>query len=182
MQPSLCPESADALFSGLSKQIDAAFGLCLREDHQDILNHLRLISINPAKNFTTLVPRYLLIEVKRPYQNKDPMIQLGIWAGAEFTKWRCEGWSLDMPLLAIEINGDDWALYLVYARPNEVSASESGFKVVFVGPQKMGWTNNHLGIYQILDWLIRCNKWGLEQYRTWFEREVLKLKVKVGKT
>ena len=54
--------------------------------------------------------------VKRPNTDRDPMIQLGAWIGAEFAKRKTEGYSLDMPVLGIEIEGDAWNLYMVFAK------------------------------------------------------------------
>ena len=39
----------------------------------------------------------------------------GIWIAAEFKKRTREGYILDMPMIATEINGSDWNLYMIYA-------------------------------------------------------------------
>lgn len=181
MQQSLTPISHDAYFTGLKKQIDGAFGLRLSEEERDILQSrcytsAGLPSINPAENFTQLIPQFLLIELKRPNTNKDPLIQLGLWASAEFTKRNIEGWCMDMPILAVQIEGDEWQLWEAYARPRTIlKAGEHDFEVVFVGPEHMGTTRNLYGIFQILEWLCRCAEWGLMEYKVWVEAEMLQL-------
>lgn len=181
MQTNICPTSSDSYFTSLKKQIDGALGIKLTDTQRDILDARTYASaglpcINPAENFTQLVPQFLFIETKRPHTNKDPLIQLGMWIAAEFTKRRLEGWRMDIPVLAVEIEGDVWSLYEAYAMSRKASrAGEDDFVVTFVGPQDMGTTGNHLGIFQILDWLCRCVDWGLKDYRTWIEEEILQV-------
>ena len=179
MQNSLTPISHDAYFTGLKKQIDGAFGLRLPKRILHILKHRRytspgLPSINPADSFTQLVPQFLLIELKRPNTSRDALIQLALWASAEFTKRRNEGWSMDMPILAVEIEGDDWRLWAAYAKLRTPSnPGERDFGVVFVGPRYMGNTEDIYGIFQILEWLCRCAEWGLKEYKQWVKAELL---------
>ena len=75
-----------------------------------------------------------------------------------------------MPVLAIAIEGDAWDLYMVYATDDVDSSS---FECRFVGPLEMGTTKSLLGIYQILDRLCRCADWGISEYKTWFNEQVL---------
>ncbi|KAK0510857.1 hypothetical protein JMJ35_006409 [Cladonia borealis] len=179
MQKSLTPSSHDDYFTGLKKRIDGAFGLRLSEEEIDILESRcytspGLPSINPAENFTQLVPQFLLIELKRPNTNKDALIQLGLWASVEFTKRRIEGWGMDMQILAVQIEGDEWQLWEAYATSRGISKEgEHDFGVVFVGPQYMGTTRDLYGIFQILEWLCRCAEWGLREYKEWVKAEML---------
>ena len=117
---------------------------------------------------------YLHIELKRPNTDKDPLIQLGAWTAAEFTKRSFEGYDLDMPVLAINIYGDDWNLYLVYARMDERRGKDF-FTNQFIGPTKMGDTASLRGVFRILRFLRKCVDWGLESYKAWFKKEVLEL-------
>ena len=181
IQKSLIPDLHDVYFTDLNIQIDGALGLRLSEEELETLTRCRYTSarrpsINPAENFTQLVPQFLLIKLKRPNKNKDALIQLALWASAEFTKRRNEGWSIDMPILAVEIKGDDWRLWAVYATPRKPSnPGDRDFEVVFVGPRYMGNTEDMYGIFQILEWLCRCSEWGLKEYKQWVKAELLQL-------
>ena len=110
------------------------------------------------------------IEVKKLNTDRDPLIQLGAWVAAEFNKRRIEGYSLNMPVLAIEIEGDAWNLHMVFAIEDQVGGD---FQCNFVGPLEMGSTRSMLGIFQIVDRLCRCVNWGIEEYQQWFDSEVL---------
>ena len=127
-------------------------------------------SINQTASFVNFVPMFASFEVKRPNTDRDPLIQLGTWIAAEFTKRKREGYSLDMPVLAPEIEGDAWNLHMAYA-PED---AESGtYECKFVGPIEMGSTKSLLGVYQILDRLCRCADWGIGEYQTWFNEQIL---------
>ena len=171
----LCPTSPDSFFKSLDKRIDTALGLNLslqkRETLVSGIYAEGVSSINQTASFVNFVPMFLNIEVKRPNTDRDPLIQLGIWIAAEFKKRKQEGYSLDMPVLAIEIEGDVWNLYLVFASKN---VEREIFKCQFVGPLEMGSTKTLLGIYQILDRLCYCADWGIDEYQTWFNKQILK--------
>ena len=110
------------------------------------------------------------VKVNIPNTDRDPLIQLGTWIAAEFKKRKQEGYSLDMPVLAIEIVGAVWNLYLVFAPEN---VERETFKCQFVGPLEMGSTSDLLGIYQILARLCSCADWGIDEYQTWFNEQIL---------
>ena len=162
------------MFKDLDKRIDAAFGLNLPVAKREILEKglycEGIPSINQTASFVNFVPMFANVEVKRPNTNRDPLIQLGTWVAAEFTKRKTEGYSLDMPVLAVEVEGDIWNLHMVFA-PEDVKSGT--FECRFVGPIEMGSTNNLLGVYQILDRLCRCADWGVGEYQKWFNKQVL---------
>jgi ribosomal protein S28E/S33 len=99
---------------------------------------------------------------------------LGAWTAAEFTKRVLEEYSLDMPVCAIDVSGDEWNIYLVYARIIDARAKGS-FTTQFVGPIKMGDTMSLRGCFALLTFLAGVADWGLGAYRQWFEREILDL-------
>lgn len=109
-------------------------------------------------------------EVKRPNTARDPLIQLGTWAAAEFKKRGQEGYSLDMPVLAIVIEGDSWNSHLVFASED---VENSAFDCRFAGPNAMGSTDDLLGIYKILANLCVYADWGVGKYQTWFNEQIL---------
>lgn len=107
---------------------------------------------------------FVNIEVKKRHQSRDPMIQLGAWVAAEFNKRRAEGWPMDMPVVAIAIDQDEWNMYIVH----HVSENEGKFDLRFVGPKPIGTTSEIEGIFRILYILCTLAKWGEEVYRGWF--------------
>ena len=161
----LCPTSPDSLFRDLDERIDAAIGLNLPLRKRAMLKSgvysQGVPSINQTASFVNLVPMFTNIEIKRPNTDRDPLIQLGTWIAAEFTKRRQEGFSLEMPVLAIEIEGDAWNLYMVSVSED---AGSGTYECKFVGPMEMGSTKSLLGVYQILDKLCSCADWGIGEY------------------
>ena len=109
-------------------------------------------------------------EIKRPITDKDPLIQLGAFSAAEFEKRKREGYSLDMPVITVEIIGDAWNLYMVSA--TEDNGNDRN-QCNLVGPVEMGTTNDISGIFKILNALCRCTDWGVGRYREWFLHNVL---------
>lgn len=162
------------MFKDLDKRIDAAIGLNLPFTKRKILEtgvySEGVPSINQTASFVNFVPMFANFEVKRPNTDRDPLIQLGTWIAAEFMKRKREGYSLDMPVLAIEIEGDSWNLHMAFA-PED--AESGNYECKFVGPIEMGSTKSLLGVYQILDRLCRCADWGIGEYQTWFNEQVL---------
>ena len=128
-------------------------------------------SINQTSSFVNFTPMFLNIEVKRKDTNIDPLIQLAAWISAEFEKRRIEHYSLDMPVLAIEIKGDSWELYMVYADERVVDGE--GYLLKFVGPVSLGDTSSLEGCFKLLDGLCRCADWGVGKYQSWFRAEIL---------
>ncbi|KAI9790600.1 MAG: hypothetical protein M1816_004931 [Peltula sp. TS41687] len=99
------------------------------------------------------------------------MIQLAAWIAAEFTKRRIEGYSLDMPVFAVAIDGDLWELHIVYAE--DPSAASMDYRLNFLGPFPIGQTSSYHGVFQILHVLCCLARWGLGPYRRWVESEIL---------
>ena len=114
---------------------------------------------------------FLNIEVKRKNSDKDPLIQVAVWISAEFEKRRIEHYSLDMPVLAIEIEEDHWRVYMVYV--DEIVVDGEGYGLKFVGPMSLGSTSSLQDCFKLLDGLCRCADWGVGKYRAWFRKEVL---------
>lgn len=172
---SLCPTHAESLFKDLDKRIDAAIGLHLSGIKRKTLSNGvfcegTLPSINQTESFVNFLPMFANIEVKKSNTDRDPLIQLGAWIAAEFNKRRTEGYSLDMPVLAIEVEGDMWNLHMIFAIEDQKGGD---FQCNFVGPIEMGSTKSIMGIFQILDRLCRCVDWGIGEYQQWFNSEVL---------
>ena len=184
MSESLTPHSPTSLYRDLNRKIDAAMSLRLWPSEKTTLQRglynttsppfSQPPSINQTSSFTNFSPMFTHIEVKRPNTGKDPLIQLGAWTSAEFTKRSLEEYNLDMPVCAIDVCGDDWDIYLVFASMIDAGAKGS-FTTQFVGPVKMGDTRSPRGCFMLLAFLINVADWGLGAYKQWFERDVLDL-------
>ena len=59
-----------------------------------------------------------------------------------------------MPICAIDVCGDDWNTYLVYARIDDAGA-EGSFTTQFVGPIEMGKTPSLRGCFTLVGILGR---------------------------
>ncbi|KAL9024540.1 MAG: hypothetical protein Q9196_006445 [Gyalolechia fulgens] len=171
IKPTSLISTCDAdLFKALNKKIDLAIGLHLLQYQQRELQtrkyHLQPTypSINQVQSYFHLTPMIVNMEVKKKYQNRDPLIQLGAWLAAEFNKRHDEGWPMDIPAIAITIDQDDWQLYIVHHVPKD----DGSFELRFVGPRSMGNTSDYEGIFRILYVLCSLGKWGEEVYRPWF--------------
>ncbi|KAI4168393.1 MAG: hypothetical protein LQ346_009050, partial [Caloplaca aetnensis] len=148
---SLISTSDEDLFKALNKKIDLAIGLHLLQYQQRELQKRKYRlrptspSINQVQSYFHLTPMITNIEVKKKYQNRDPLIQLGAWLVAEFKK-RCEeGWPMEMPAVAITIDQDDWQLYIVHYIPKDGGS----FELSFVGPRSIGNTSDYEGIFRV---------------------------------
>lgn len=164
----------------LNKKIDGAIGLSLIPFETDALTNASYndasSSINPVLGeFMNYTPFFVHIEIKRPHTTKVPLVQLGVWAAAEFSKREFEGYALDMPIVSISIVGDIWELWVSYPEGvNEEDDTETYGPCVLMGPVKIGDTMGTSGVFSILHFLCLCADWGLKEYRTWFDKEILK--------
>ena len=163
------------MFKELDKRVDFAIGLHLTPNERDLLERGQFAenspsSISQTADFINLTPLFINIEVKRRHTDGDPMIQLAAWIAAEFNKRKVEGYSLEMPVFAIAIDGDLWELYIAYS---ESPLAANDYRLNFLGPFDMGNTKTYQGIFQILAVLCCLGRWGLGKYRQWVEKEIL---------
>ena len=155
--------------------MDYAIGLRLSPRERDWLERGQFaencpVSINQTATFANLTPLFINVEVKRRYVDKDPMIQLAAWIAAEFSKRKLEGYSLEMPVFAIAIDGDLWELHIAYS---ERPLAPDDFQLNFLGPFDMGHTKTFQGMFQIVSVLCCLGRWGLLEHRKWVEEEIL---------
>lgn len=172
---SLISTSDAVLFKALNKKIDMGIGLNLFQFRQDDLQSRNykvepaIPTVNQTQSCFNFTPFFINAEVKRKHQNKDPLIQLGAWVAAEFNKRYREGWPLDMPVVAIAIEGDEWLLYIVHhISGHGDEATSHPFKLRFVGPIPIGSTTDYQGMFRILFVLCTLGNWGEQVYRPWF--------------
>ncbi|KAL9014008.1 MAG: hypothetical protein Q9173_001333 [Seirophora scorigena] len=171
IKPTSLISTSDAdLFKALNKKIDLAIGLDLLQSQQEELEERQYSlqpnypSINQVQSYFHLTPMFVNIEVKKKHQARDPLIQLGAWVAAEFNKRRAEEWPMDMPVVAIAIDQDEWTMYIVHHVPKD----DGRFNLRFLGPKPVGTTSEIEGIFRILYILCTLAKWGEEVYRGWF--------------
>ncbi|CAI6226015.1 unnamed protein product [Periconia digitata] len=202
----LVPFSKDpTLYRDLDKRIDYVVGLDL---HRTTLKTLRRTpSINQTASFANETPIFLNIEVKRRHVARDPTVQLAAWIAAEYTKRRYEEWDLGFPVLAIEIDGDNWVMRVAAARvvphttdatqsplaremeaqPAEVdegliSFPEDEYELFFFGPLDLGNTLTLQSSKRLLANLIDITGWGQSQFRAWWELNVQRvLEKRIGR-
>ena len=89
--------------------IRQAFNRC-RENEQ---------SLNQTLSYITRFPIFADIEVKTS-SNRDPEVQLGIWAAAAVLKRRHHGWDTEIPMPGIVVDGHAWKWYLLFVVGEEV--------------------------------------------------------------
>ncbi|KAH8724908.1 hypothetical protein GQ44DRAFT_564587, partial [Phaeosphaeriaceae sp. PMI808] len=173
--PDLVPQAVKSgLFKDLDKKIDLALGLHLhRKTLPDLHNaNTKTKSINQTTTFVNYTALFLNIEVKRSYAGSDPVVQLAAWAAADFLKRELEGWAMDMPVLALDIEGDWWHLNVVAARLNDEGDLVG---LSFIGPMLLGSTLSWGGACRLFTNLCHLVRWGRADYLPWFEREVLEV-------
>tara|TARA_R110002003_G_scaffold2994_1_gene24751 strand:+ start:7419 stop:7940 length:522 start_codon:yes stop_codon:yes gene_type:complete len=162
--------SADGTMADLNKKIDYAVGLDLSLDAVRTLQDAKT-SINQTVAFMNHTPVFLNVEVKRYASARNPRVQLAAWNAAEFKKRSVEGWPLDMPVLAMEIEQDSWLLYIVVAEIRKKSTG--GFILHFFGPIRVGDTFNEPNTEKLFNNLCSIALWGHDHFRQWVEDEIL---------
>ncbi|KAL2046382.1 hypothetical protein N7G274_001829 [Stereocaulon virgatum] len=179
MKPaSLCPTCREFYFRDLDKRIYQAIGLDLPTNYRRILARVntRTLAQVPFQVSTKPYPLstssqyFIYFDIKWPNTDKDSLIQLGAFSATEFTKRRRKGYALNMPMLAVEVVGDLWRIYIVFATEDN---NKNSYQRNFVGPLEMGTTNDTLAVFKILDTLCWCADWGIGPYRNWFLKEIL---------
>lgn len=198
----LCPYSSSSVSRDLYKRIDYAIGLSPSDSTLSTLQGAtyRTVteSINQTATFCNFVPMFVNVEVKKRHVATDPAIQLGAWIAADFRKRLIEGWTEDMqgsnlslgsPVFAIEIEADNWLLYVVTAQlktlkplelsknvikeDDKVNASEPDFEMFFFGPMMLGNTYSLDDMKRLVENLCDISLWGQTEFRKWWEKTVL---------
>ena len=76
-------------------------------------------SLNQSLSFIHKCPLFVDIEIKKSQSNRDPEVQLAIWAMAALLKRQHHGWDTTMPMPAIAINGHSWEYILFWGSRND---------------------------------------------------------------
>ncbi|OCK98444.1 uncharacterized protein K441DRAFT_322362 [Cenococcum geophilum 1.58] len=76
-----------------------------------------------------------------------------------------------MPVFAVEIQTDAWLLHVVTAE--EILKKPDEFNMFFLGPLRLGDTYSIDDIKRLFNNLCDITLWGQNEYRLWFEKEIL---------
>ncbi|KAL8707171.1 MAG: hypothetical protein Q9220_007756 [cf. Caloplaca sp. 1 TL-2023] len=168
----LCPTSPEGTFPDANKRIDYAFALEITDNEERTLDAAASkyrvpgeASINQTYGRTAFKPMFANVEIK--VDDRDPLIQMGTWVAAEYTKRDTEGYPMDIPIPAIIIDGDEWAIYIACSLKvpmKKGTQNGKGFEIRILGPVRMGNTQQIRGIFKIIYMLKAVVKWGLEVY------------------
>lgn len=128
-------------------------------------------SINcTSAEYVQFNPIAVAIETKRDVSSGDPYLQLGIWMTAHFLKLRQlvspKVSLLSMPVLRVD--GHRW--YLLFAT---LKTWQTGDQLLLIGDVAIGSTESVAEIYATIAALQRIATWVHNDYRTWFEKNVL---------
>ncbi|KAL8676763.1 MAG: hypothetical protein Q9186_006744 [Xanthomendoza sp. 1 TL-2023] len=177
----LCPTLPGNSFTIVNKKIDLAFAIQITKEESTTLMiktaryHMDSeASINQSRGFAAIKFIFGNVEVKNDH--RDPLIQLAVWIAAEFVKRAQEGYPMDVPVVAIAIDGDYWDLWIAYSvKVPESQRLEDGkaYQVRLAGPESMGDTRSIKGIFRILHVLKAMARWGVDVYEPQYLMKVL---------
>ena len=104
----------------LARMVDWCLGLRLDyEDEKLVASAFREIgvnemSLNQTVSFIKQCPLFLDIEIKKSHTNRNPQVQLAIWASGALRKKQHHGWDTSLPMPAIAVTGQYWTYYLFF--------------------------------------------------------------------
>lgn len=110
----------------MARMVDWSIGLDLAEDAMDAVHSAFTMvrhneaSLNQSLSFIRFCPLFLDIEIKKSQSNRNPEVQLAIWAAAALKKRQLHRWDTAMPMPAIAVNGHIWTYYLFYESQGEL--------------------------------------------------------------
>ncbi|KAL8712370.1 MAG: hypothetical protein Q9225_006955 [Loekoesia sp. 1 TL-2023] len=133
--------------------ISRAFSRCMDSEH----------SLNQSLSYITRYPIFADVEVKTS-SNRDPEVQLAIWAVGAVLKRRHHGWNTEMPMPAIVVDGHMWKWYLLFVVGDDVQMT---------GPEFFGDTSTTQGIWTIFYRLHILVEWGTTVFARWVQDEII---------
>ena len=104
----------------LARMVDWCLGLQLDYDDAKLVAsafgmiRLNEMSLNQTVSFIKQCPLFLDIEIKKTQTNRNPEVQLAIWASAALRKKQHHGWDTSLPMPAVAVNGHNWDYYLFF--------------------------------------------------------------------
>ena len=113
----------------MTRMVDWCLGLELGyEDRQLVMKAFGLVelnetSLNQTVSFIKECPLFLDIEIKKTQTNRNPEVQLAIWAAGALLKKQHHGWDTSLPMPAIAVNGHSWDYYLFFGWDDQLVCS-----------------------------------------------------------
>ncbi|KAL8709049.1 MAG: hypothetical protein Q9220_006173 [cf. Caloplaca sp. 1 TL-2023] len=113
----------DAETSGIpiGRMIDWVLALRLDDVDNDLISDafasvpFARRSLNQSlTDFLRKCPNFIDFELKKEQAARDPEVQLAVWASAGLNKKKLMGWSTDLPMPGIVIDGHKWTSYLFF--------------------------------------------------------------------
>jgi hypothetical protein len=163
-----------------SKMVDYALVLKQPPDLDERITNTLHAENRPSINHTKMEavrfsPIAVSIETKRGAVDEDTaFVQLGTWVSAHFAHLRQlthDNGPTQLPVLPLVlVQGSDWKL--MFAEAKEGADKDKQQTLIF-SHVRLGETTSVLGIYQVIEAVRRLARWVDEDYRPWFEREVL---------
>lgn len=71
-------------------------------------------SLNQSTSWIRSWPIFLDVELKKTFSDRDPKVQLAIWACGGMLKRRWHDWSTNLPFPGITITGPKWEYFLFF--------------------------------------------------------------------
>ncbi|KAL9002775.1 MAG: hypothetical protein Q9188_004317 [Gyalolechia gomerana] len=168
---SIANTDTENLTTPIGRMIDWVLALRL-DDHETKLMSDAFATLPYAKrslnqsltDFLRECPIFLDFELKKELSARDPEVQLAVWASAGLSKRKLMGWDSGLPMPGIVVDGHVWTCYLFFEQNNHV---------IMLGPIEIGSTSTPRGTWQVYYQLMLLVDWGANEYRAWFEKEVL---------
>lgn len=104
----------------IGRMVDWCLALNLDDEDEDLVDEAFASmkggeqSLNQTLSYIHKCPLFLDIEIKKTQSNRDPEVQLAIWASSALLKRQHHGWDTSMPMPAIAINGNSWDYFLFF--------------------------------------------------------------------
>ena len=104
----------------VGRMVDWCLALNLDDEDEDLVDEAFASmkggeqSLNQSLSYIHKCPLFLHIEIKKTQSNRDPEVQLAIWASGALLKHQHHGWDTSMPMPAIAINGNSWDYFIFF--------------------------------------------------------------------
>ncbi|KAL8688099.1 MAG: hypothetical protein Q9224_004972 [Gallowayella concinna] len=176
----LCPASNNGPIMVAQKKIDHGLTVILPKHGLGILGRRKYQvsplwpSINQTKGSTALKLMCLYVAIKM--DAGDPLLNLGPFIAAEFTKRWKEGWQdlMHLPAIAIAVDQHHWTLWIACAVDSpKRTEDDSPFSVHLIGPTNIGNSTSIVDTFRILHVLKAVARWALDVHEPAFRQCVL---------
>lgn len=114
-----------------TRMVDICLALNLEDTAREVVTRSwatwpdNLRSLNQTVSYIRIRPLFLDIEIKQLNQDREPLVQLGIWMAGLYQKRKLHGWDQSAPMPGLVVNGDRWDLYIGFARGDGVVCSSA---------------------------------------------------------